>query len=168
MDQERVRRNFFSHPCKCATWNKHKRWVLPSTSKVSARTVKGMLCLFFFFFFLNILERTEMRAFSGSWEFSFRFSQMGQVGFGWAQPTSVLAQLSIAVLKWESLPSAERYTHHHWAHHQISVCTSSWMSSLARLHGGLSVTFCIRYKAIPIAGESGKMAGHHLDGKQQR
>lgn len=117
-----------------------------------------------FFFFLNTLEMTEMRAFSGSWEFSFCFPQMG--GFGWAQPISVLAQLSIAVLKWDSLLSAERYTHHRWAHHQVSMCTSSWMSSLVRLHGGLSVAYCIRYKAIPIGGESGKMVGHHLDSKQ--
>lgn len=72
--------NEFSYHCKSAD----EEWVLPSPSQAA----QGNAFLLFY-----SLDRTEMRPFSGFWEFSFLCPPQGEWR-SWAQPASVLLQLT--------------------------------------------------------------------------
>lgn len=87
--------------------------------------------LLFFFFFLKQFEEDRNETFLWILRVFLLSPQMEE--FGWAQPSSGSATTQrssfevILFAKYRDIP-------HHWEHQQISLCTSSWMSSSARLH----------------------------------
>lgn len=117
-------RDVSSHPCKSAD----ERGVLPSASQGSARNSQEEHCCLFY-----ILDRTERRPFSGPWMFFFLcLPQVEQ--FGWAHLAlfrhSGYSNFEVRLFTQcrEACPTRGNISR--------SPCTvsSSWTSSLARLH----------------------------------